>query len=39
VLYISLKVEPLGIVFPALPEIGIDGVTVAFDREDLVPVF
>jgi hypothetical protein len=32
-------VEPHGIVFPALPEIGIDGETVAFDPEDLVPVF
>ena len=32
-------VEPHGIVFPALPEIGIDGETVAFDSENLIPVF
>jgi hypothetical protein len=32
-------VEPHGIVFPALPEIGIDGETVAFDPENLIPVF
>ena len=25
--------------FPAIPEIGIDGKTVAFDPEDLIPVF
>jgi len=31
--------EPHGIVFPALPEIGIDGQTVAFDPEDIIPVF
>jgi hypothetical protein len=32
-------VEPHGISFPALPEIGIDGETVAFDPENLIPVF
>jgi hypothetical protein len=32
-------VEPYGIEFPALPEVGIDGRTVAFDPEDLIPVF
>ena len=31
--------EPHGIVFPALPEIGVDGATVAFDPEDIIPVF
>lgn len=31
--------EPHGIVFPALPEIGIDGATVAFDPSDIIPVF
>ena len=31
--------EPYGIEFPALPEVGIDGRTVAFDPEDLIPVF
>jgi hypothetical protein len=28
-----------GVEFPAIPEIGIDGKTVAFDPEDLIPVF
>jgi hypothetical protein len=32
-------IEPYGIGFPALPEVGIDGRTVAFDPEDLIPVF
>ena len=32
-------VEPHGIAFPAIPEIGIDGETVAFDPEEIVPVF
>ena len=32
-------VEPYGVEFPALPEIDIDGKTVPFDPEDLVPVF
>ena len=32
-------VEPHGIAFPALPEIGVDGETVAFDPENLIPVF
>jgi len=31
--------EPHGIKFPALPEVGIDGETVAFDPEDIIPVF
>ncbi|MFI4986917.1 MAG: ferritin-like domain-containing protein [Alphaproteobacteria bacterium] len=31
--------EPHGIAFPAIPEIGIDGETVAFDPADMVPVF
>lgn len=31
--------EPHGIVFPALPEVGIDGETVAFDPSDIIPVF
>jgi hypothetical protein len=26
-------------VFPALPEIGVDGATVAFDPDQIVPVF
>ncbi len=31
--------EPHGIAFPAIPEIGIDGETVAFDADDIIPVF
>lgn len=31
--------EPYGITFPALPEVGIDGETVAFDPSDIIPVF
>jgi len=31
--------DPHGIAFPAIPEIGIDGETVAFDPADIVPVF
>ncbi len=39
--FLKLKgvLEPHGIVFPAIPEIGIDGETVAFDPDDIVPVF
>lgn len=32
-------IEPHGIAFPAIPEIGIDGETVAFDPDDIIPVF
>lgn len=32
-------VEGYDIAFPAIPEIGIDGETVAFDPADIVPVF
>lgn len=32
-------VEPHGIVFPALPEVGIEGETTAFDPADIIPVF
>ena len=31
--------EPHGVEFPAIPEIGIDGKTVAFDPDEIVPVF
>lgn len=31
--------EPHGVKFPAIPEIGIDGETVAFDPKDIIPVF
>ena len=32
-------VEPHGVKFPALPEIGVDGEDVAFDPEKIVPIF
>ncbi len=32
-------VEPHGITFPGIPEIGIDGAAVPFDPADIVPVF
>jgi rubrerythrin len=32
-------IEPHGIEFPALPEIGVDGKTTAFDPNNLIPVF
>ena len=31
--------EPHAIAFPAIPEIGVDGETVAFDPNDIIPVF
>lgn len=31
--------DPHGVEFPRIPEIGIDGKTVAFDPEDIIPVF
>lgn len=31
--------EPHGVAFPALPEVGIDGDTVSFDPSDIIPVF
>ena len=39
VLKLKGVVEPHGIKFPAIPEIGIDGETVAFDPNDIIPVF
>ncbi len=31
--------EPHGVEFPAIPEIGVDGKTVSIDPEDMIPVF
>ncbi len=31
--------DPHGIEFPAIPEIGVDGKTVAFDPDDIIPMF
>lgn len=39
VLKLKGLLEPHGIVFPALPEVGIEGETVAFDPGDIIPVF
>jgi rubrerythrin len=39
VLKLKGVIEPYGIAFPAIPEIGIDGETVAFDPNDIIPVF
>lgn len=39
VLRMKANLEPYGIKFPALPEIGIDGETVAFDADKIVPIF
>jgi hypothetical protein len=39
VLRMKANLDPHGIKFPALPEIGIDGETVAFDPEKIVPIF
>lgn len=39
VLKMKAVVEPHGVEFPALPEIDVDGATVAFDPDEIVPVF
>lgn len=39
VLKLKGLLEPHGVEFPALPEIGIDGLTVAFDPDEIIPVF
>lgn len=39
VLRLKGVLEPHGVEFPALPEVGIDGKTVAFDPNDIIPVF
>jgi hypothetical protein len=39
VLRLKANLEPHGIRFPALPEIGVDGETVAFDPDKIVPIF
>jgi hypothetical protein len=39
VLRLKGVLEPYGVEFPALPEVGIDGKTVAFDPDDIIPVF
>lgn len=39
--FLKLKglLDPHGVVFPAIPEIGVDGESVSFDPEDIIPVF
>jgi rubrerythrin len=39
VLRLKAVLEPHGVKFPALPEIGVDGETVAFDADKIVPIF
>jgi rubrerythrin len=39
VMRLKAVVEPYGIKFPALPEVGIDGEDVAFDPDKIVPIF
>jgi rubrerythrin len=39
VLKMKANLEPYGIKFPALPEIDVDGETVAFDADKIVPIF
>ena len=39
VLKLKGVLDPHGIEFPAIPEIGVDGKTVAFDPGDIIPVF
>lgn len=39
VLRMKANLDPYGIKFPALPEVGIDGESVAFDPEKIVPIF
>ena len=39
VLRMKANLDPYGIKFPALPEIGVDGETVAFDPDKIVPIF
>ncbi len=39
VVRLKTVVEPYGIKFPALPEIDVDGESVAFDADKIVPIF
>jgi len=39
VLRMKANLDPYGIDFPALPEVGIDGKEVAFDPEKIIPIF
>ncbi|HEY9772339.1 MAG TPA: hypothetical protein V6C81_00865 [Planktothrix sp.] len=39
VVRLKAVLEPHGIKFPALPEVDIDGETVAFDADKIVPIF
>jgi rubrerythrin len=39
--FLKLKglLDPYGVKFPAIPEIGVDGESVSFDADDIIPVF
>lgn len=39
VLRMKANLDPYGIVFPALPEVGIEGREVAFDADKIIPIF
>ncbi|HMN84211.1 MAG TPA: hypothetical protein PKA20_30370, partial [Burkholderiaceae bacterium] len=39
VLRMKANLDPYGIEFPALPEVGIEGKEVAFDPEKIIPIF
>ena len=39
VLRMKANLDPYGIVFPALPEVGIEGKEVAFDADKIIPIF
>lgn len=39
VLRLKAVLEPHGVKFPALPEIDVDGETVAFDADKIIPIF
>ena len=39
VLRMKANLDPYGIEFPALPEVGIDGREVVFDPEKIIPIF
>jgi rubrerythrin len=39
IIRLKAVLEPHGVKFPALPEIGVDGETVSFDADKIVPIF
>ena len=39
VLRMKANLDPYGIEFPALPEVGIDGKETAYDPDKIIPIF